>query len=226
VSPDNVEAFVAKGKQIAPTLDKLMAAGVVNAYGIDVDLLHVPDATNVALWVDVTNFAALGQLEKAIEEFGKANAATMKDLRGLSDPASHQDLVIRTLEGRSKPAPAGSMPIADFDLIRVKPGRGGDYMELFRKYEKPVYEKLIDDGVIYSYSVNVEAVHTMKPGLIWTIVGMADLGAKDKVQAAFRAASEKTSEDERNLVDKMYEEVVEPGSHRDSLAVSVVYKSK
>lgn len=226
VAPDKVDAFVAKGKTIAPVLDKLMASGVVTAYGIDTDLLHVPGATNVAFWMDVPNFAALGQLQKAIEEFGKTNAATMQEIRAMSDAASHQDLVVRTLEGKTKPAPAGSMPIGDFDMMSIKPGRMGDYLELFRKYEKPVLEKLVDDGVIYGYSLNAEAVHTMKPGMVWIIVTMADLGGKDKVNAAFREASQKATEAERNLVAKMYEEVIEPGSHRDSLSVSVVYKAK
>jgi hypothetical protein len=110
--------------------------------------------------------------------------------------------------------------------VTVKPGRMDDFLELFRKYEKPVLEKLVDDGVIYGYSLSSEAVHTMKPGMVWTIITMADLGVKDKVNAAFREASKKTPEGERNLVDKLYEGIVEPGSHRDSLSVSVVYKSK
>jgi hypothetical protein len=226
VAPEKVDAFVAKGKTIAPVLDQLLAAGVVTAYGIDVDLLHVPGATNVALWMDVPNFAALGQLEKAIETFGRANPATMQELRGLADGPSHHDMVVRNLESKSKPAAAGSMPVSDFDQINIKPGRMGDYLELFRKYEKPVLEKLVDDGVIIGYSLGTEAVHTEKPGMVWTIVTMTDLGAKDKVNAAFRAANEKVPEAERNLVEKMYDEVTEPGSHRDSLAVSVLYKAK
>lgn len=226
VGPDKVEAFITKAKAVTPVLDKLMASGVVTAYGIDVDVLHVPGATNVAMWMDVPNFAALGQLEKAIEEFGKSNASTMQELRGMADAASHQDLVVRNVEGKSKAAPAGSTPMGDFAMVNVKPGRMDDYMELFRKYEKPVLEKLVDDGVIYGYSLSSEAVHTMKPGMVWTIITMADLGVKDKVNAAFREADKKLPEGERNLAEKMYEGIVEPGSHRDSLAVSVVYKSK
>jgi hypothetical protein len=226
VAPDKVEAFVTKTKAITPVLDKLMTSGEVVAYGIDVDLLHVPDATNIALWIDVPDFSALGKLQNSIEEFGKTNAATMTDLRGLADGPSHHDLVMRQIEGKGKPAQAGARPISDFDQVQVVAGRMGEFLELFRKYDKPVYEKLVDDGVILAYSLETEAVHTMKPGAVWTIVTMADLGAKDKVRAAFNQAGEKMTEAERNLIDKVYEGLVEPGSHRDSLAKSVVFKSK
>lgn len=226
VSPDKMEAFVSKTKAITPTLDKLMAAGVVNAYGIDVDILHVPNLNNVALWINVADFTAMSKLNKAIEDFGRTNASTMADLRSLTDAASHHDIVVRQIEGKSRPVPAGTTPISDFDQVQVKPGRVAEFVALFRKFDMPVLDKLLNDGVILGYSLETEAVHTMKPGALWTIVTMADLGAKDKVRAAYNQASEKMSESERSLLDKLYDDIVEPGSHRDSLATSVVYKSK
>ena len=97
---------------------------------------------------------------------------------------------------------------------------------MFKKYDQPVFDKLVADGVIYAYEVDVEAVHTMEPGLVWTIVSMPDLGTKDKVNAAFEEAEKKLSEGERDMAEKAYMEMVAPGSHRDSLSTSVLYKAK
>ncbi len=226
VSPDKVEAFVAKGKSFVPVLDKLMSSGTVTGYGIDVDMLHVPGATNVAFWVSSPDFATLEKSEKELENFQKANAAMMAELRSLSDVSAHHDLIVQSLERKLKPAPAGAKPVSDFDQVTVKPGKLGEYLALMRKHEKPILDKLVDDGVIYGYSLDSEAVHTMKPGTVWQIVTMPDLGTKDKVRAAFREASNKLTEEERSKIDKQYEELIEPGSHRDSLSVSVVYKTK
>ena len=226
VAPGKVASFVNRGKAITPALDKLMAAGTVLAYGIDVDMLHVPGTNNVAFWLEAADFAGIGQAEAAIDEFAKAHPDVMGDLFSMSDPATHHDFIVRSLESKAGKAPAGVMPTVDFDIVTVKEGQMDAFMELFRKYDKPVLDKLVDDGVIYSYSVDVEAVHTMKPGTVWTIVSMPDLGGKDKVRAAFQESMKKVPEAERNMMDKLFEGIVEPGSHRDSLAVSVVFKTK
>lgn len=226
VPPAKEGAFVEKGKAFVPVLDKLMASGSVLSYGIDTDILHVPGETNIAFWVVVPNYEALDKENNAIEEFIMANPGMMQDLMAMTDPAAHHDLIVRTWEESHKSVPPGSKPIGDFDEVRVKPGRMQEFMELFRKYDKPVYEKLVADGVIYAYELDTEAVHTMEPGLTWTIVSMPNLAAKDKVNAAFAEAEKKIPEAERNMIEKLYVDMVVPGSHRDSLSVSQVYKEK
>jgi hypothetical protein len=226
VAPGKDGPFVEKGRAFAAPLDKLMESGVVLAYGIDVDMLHVPGDNNVAFWVEVPNFDALQKEENAIQEFIKANPALIQELASLTDMSAHHDLVIRTREENHRSIPADAHPIWDFDVQRIKPGRGQDFMGLFRKYDQPVLDKLVADGVIYAYEVDSEAVHTMAPGLVWTIVGMPDLGTKDKVNAAFDEAEKKLPEAERNMLEKLYYEIVVPEAHRDNLAVSVVYKAK
>ncbi|MGA2186748.1 MAG: hypothetical protein ABSH47_27365 [Bryobacteraceae bacterium] len=226
VTPGKDSAFVQKGKAFTAPLDKLMESGVVLAYGIDVDMLHVPGENNIAFWVEVPNYDALAREEDAIEGFMKANPGLMGDLTSMADMTTHRDLVIRTREEGHKSVPPGAQPIGDFDIVRIKPGHMQDFMTMFKKYDQPVYDKLVADGVIYAYELDVEAVHTMEPGLVWTIVTMPNLGAKDKVNAAFDEAEKKLSDGERDMAEKAYMDMVVPGSHRDSLSVSVVYKAK
>jgi hypothetical protein len=66
----------------------------------------------------------------------------------------------------------------------------------------------------------------MEPGLVWVLVLMPDLGAKDKVTAAFEASYKSLPESEQNSLDKQYQELIVPGSHRDELAISLVFKTK
>ncbi|HTP88915.1 MAG TPA: hypothetical protein VMJ34_18315 [Bryobacteraceae bacterium] len=226
VAPGKEAAFVEKGKAFIPALDKLMADGTVIGYGIDVDMLHVPGENNVSFWVEVPNYGALAKSDEAIDAFIKANPALMQEIGSLTDMSAHHDLVIRTQEGAHNAIPAGVQPVEDFDMVRVKPGHGEDFMTLSKKYDKPVLDKLVADGVIYAYEMDAEAVHTMEPGLVWLIVTMPDLGTKDKVNAAFDEAEKAMSEGERKIVEKAYQEAIVPGSHRDSLATSVVFKMK
>jgi len=226
VAPGQESAFVKKGKAFEPVLDKLIAEGVVSAYGMNVDMLHVPERNNVDFWVEVKDFAALDKEEKALDEFEKANASMMAELRAMADLATHHDLIIGVREGNFGSVPAGSMPVDDFDVVRVQPGRMSEFMELIRKYDKPVLDKLVADGVIYGWEADTEAVHTMAPGLVWLLVVMPDLGTKDKVEAAFEESFQKLPEGERNMMEKLYRELTVPGSHRDELAVSLVFKTK
>jgi hypothetical protein len=226
VAPGKEAAFVERGKAFVPVLDKLVDSGVVLAYGIDVDMLHAPGTNNVVFWADVPDFTALAKADAAIDEFIKSDPRVMGDLFSMSDPSTHSDFVLRAREEAHRSSPAGAMPVQDIDMVQVKPERMSEYLEMFRKYDKPVLDKLVADGAIYGYALFTEAVHTMKPGFVWQVTTLPDLGAKDKVQAAFSEAWKKLPDGERDMLDKVFFEMADYGTHRDDLAVSVVFRQK
>jgi len=226
VAPGKEGAFVERGKSIAPVLDKLLDSGVVLAYGVDVDILHVPEANNVVFWADVPDFAAVDKAEAAIDDYLKANPSVMTDLFAISDPAAHHDYILRAWETGYRAAAAGAKPVEDIDFIRVKPERTEEAIGLFRRYDKPVLDKLVADGVIYAYGLYTEAVHTTGPGALWQVVTLPDLAAKDKVRAAFAEARKTMADTEREIVDRVFDEMADYSSHRDELAVSVVFRMK
>jgi hypothetical protein len=78
----------------------------------------------------------------------------MQDLASLADMTTHHDFILRTWEASHKGTPAGAQPVEDIDSVRVKPGRGRDFLTMFRNFDKPVYEKLVADGVIYAYELD------------------------------------------------------------------------
>ena len=226
VAPGKEAAFLERGKAFVPVLDKLVDAGVVLAYGIDVDMLHAPGVNNVVFWADVADFTALAKADDAIDGFMKSNPSLMADLFSMSDASTHADLVLRAWEEGHRAAPAGAMPVQDIDMVQLKPERMQENLALFRKYDKPVLDKLVADGVIYGYSILTEAVHTMKPGFVWQVTTLPDLGAKDKVHAAFVEAYKNLPDGERAMLDKVASDMTEEGSHRDDLALSVVFRQK
>jgi len=152
--------------------------------------------------------------------------ALMQEAAALSDMSAHRDLVIETLDANYSKLPAGGKPIMAFETDRVKPGRMDDFMALFRKYNKPVFDKLVADGVIYGYELDTEAFHTMDPGTIWGLVIMPDLATEDKVEAAFGAARMNLPEAERNTLEKQFSDLFDFASHRDRMARAVVFKTK
>jgi hypothetical protein len=50
----------------------------------------------------------------------------------------------------------------------------------------PLFEKLLADGTIHEYEVDVEAVHTQSPGTFWIFYLAANAEALDKVNTALR----------------------------------------
>jgi len=226
VPPGREDAFIEKGKAFVPVLDKLMESGVVLAYGIDASILHVPDENNVDFWVVVPNYAALEKSDAAIDEFMSQHPEAIQEVAAMSDMSAHHDLIIQTWDSNYAKVPVGGKPVMSFDTVRIKSGKMDDFMTLFQKYDKPVLDKLVAESAIYGYEVDTEAMHTMAPGMVWVLAMMPDLATEDKVEGAFDAAMKNLPEGDRKIADKLFLDVVEPGSHRDRVARTVVFRTK
>jgi hypothetical protein len=225
VTPDKMPAFMDAMSLFPPALDQLIAAGTIDAYGVDSDILHGQGA-NVAFWITGADFAAIDAAEKAVQSVMRANPEKMKTAWSVIDFASHRDIIVRSLESNHSKVPAGTLPVTGFSMEKIKPGQENVARTLFLHHQKPVLDKLVADGTIYGYSLDVEAVHTSAPGATWLVVTMPNLGAKDRVRAAFNAAREKMPAGERQAVDKVYDEAFDHSAHRDSLAQALIFKSK
>lgn len=225
VQPDKVESFVEMIKLVTPALDKLRDAGVVQAYGVDSDLFHTP-GPNLAFWFTAADWSGISKGEQGIQAALKENAAKMKEVYELTDFNRHVDLVVRSLESGGGSVPAGVLPVSLFAEHKVKPGKMSTARMLFQKYEQPVLDQLVTEGAIYSYSMDVEAVHSSEPGRVWFITVAPDLGAQDKLHAAFEAAMKKLPAAEREAIDKIEEDVFVFSQHRDSVSQALIFKSK
>lgn len=225
VTPDKMSGFMDVMKLFEPSLDKLLAAGTIQAYGVDSDILH-GEGPNVEFWITGADFGAIEAAEKAVDAAIAANPEKMKAAWGLTDFAAHRDILVRSVESNHGKAPAGALPVTDFTMDKVKPGRMSTARMLFNHFDKPVFDKLVADGVIYGYSLDVEAVHTSAPGTVWLVVVMPNLAAKGKVRAARNAAWEKLPASDREALDKIFDDTFEASAHRDFLSQALIFKSK
>ena len=100
-------------------------------------------------------------------------------------------LVSRAHNGRSGHYEGGYLSGSSWD---VKPGEDRAFRDLMNSRLVPVFEKLVADGSVVSYSVDTEEYHTEKPGRVSLVYTTADASGLDKVDQALEAAFSKDNE--------------------------------
>ncbi len=246
VRPGKEEEFLNLVKAVAePAYGKLMADGVVLAWGVGVPLLHAPGAATHNVWFSV---ADMGGVEKALaalqEQIGKLEAEEKKAaeeaakkkgrpavkslaerFQDAADSTKHKDWLFRSvvMGGSGAPPPAGTMPYSWISITRVLPGQATEYRQLWEKYVRPVYDKLVADGAILGYELGTEETRTTDDFSHFTLVSLPNLAAREKVRAAFNAANEARSEETRKQITQSFLGVIDPAASRAFILRTVVF---
>lgn len=228
VKPGRMGEFLsAAGKVIAPVLDKLVADGVIQAYGLDTDVLHEAHEPNVAGWFNVTSYANLQKAEDAINAAQAAAPAESQVMLSAADMDAHRDMLLETVSAKfGKAAPMGAKPVTSIAVFKLRPGKGGDWMKAGDRYYKPTYDKLVADGVIYGYQVLQPVFHGADGDVRLVLVSHPDMAAMDKVDAAFAAAIKALSPAERSLMAGSMRDTTDEAAHRDYLMRAVFFKTR
>jgi hypothetical protein len=218
----------------APVRDKLMADGVVLAWGLETPVLRYPGGTTHLIWFTVANWDGVekvmngmeAQLAKLAAEDAKATEAalakkqkppmtTAERTREVFDMSKTRDWLTRDLvTGFGPPPPAGLLPFVRYNFVKVKPGKGADYRRAWEKYNKPVYDKLVADGVVLAYGLAVEEVKTDGDFTHFVWVATANMAAADKIGPAFTADRMRRSEEERTAIGDLFLGLIEPDMSR------------
>lgn len=116
----------------------------------------------------------------------------------------------------------GPMPLTWVGMDKVKPGMAMQYPALFAKYNKPMLDQMVADGIATSWGVGYELAG---PGgfnyIVWiTMPGWAGMGA---VEAAFDARYEGLSEEEQETMMSEWLEVMETGEEQYMLLRHTVF---
>ena len=227
VKPDKTADWVATVKKVyVPVLQKQMADGNLVAYGVDTDTLHRSGEGNADAWYVTPNWSTYEKVSKAIDEAQRRNAVVLQPLMAATDPDKHVDMVMRSQFTKQKTPPAGKLPYTSVSVTLLKPGKGQEYRDLFEKYSKPLLDKLVDNGVIYSYSLDQEVQHSSPPNTRWLVMSMDSLGAMDKIDETFKAAFQELGEEGRAAYRRSFDGIVDGPSHRDFLLQAHVFASK
>lgn len=221
-----------------PVRDKLMAEGVVMAWGLEVPLLRLPDRPTHTIWYVVADMAGVEKVQDAMAaQLAKiaADEAAKKVPKGMTtadrslevfDSSKTRDWLTRDLVvnlGTGVP-PAGTLPYTYYSSVKVRPGKGGDYRRAWEKYSKPVYDKLVADGTVLAYGLGVEAVRTTDDFSYFTWVGTKDLASRDKVRAAFIANQESRSQETRDAIGEIFAAATDGSSIRQMITRSLIFK--
>jgi len=245
VVPGKEEEFMNLVKLVgAPVRDKLMADGVITAWGIETPVLRYPGGTTHLIWFSVANWDGVekvmngmeAQLAKLATEDAKAAdvaraskrkpaLTTAERTREIFDMSKTRDWLVRDLVSNyGPPPPAGVLPFVRYNFIKAKAGKGADYRSAWEKYNKPVYDKLVADGVVLAYGFSAEEVKTDGDFTHFIWYATANMAAADKVGPAFAADRARRSEVERNAIGDIFNSVTEPDMARSIVTRSRIFK--
>lgn len=225
IQPAHESKFVELVKKYdKPVFDRLISEGAVLAWGLDAKMVHQHGGTTHMLWWVTPDFSGM---DKVFGEFATMDVAEedQKTFHEIVDLNKHHDHLVRSIVVRvNESEPEGTVYTA-YSFIKVKAGKSSEWQKMFDKYTKPVLDKLMDDGTLFGYGVDVEWIHSEDPGwrAIWIV--STSLAAFDKLEAAFREARQAHSEEAREAIDHWFQKITESGEHRDSLWRSVSLES-
>jgi hypothetical protein len=227
----------------APVRDKLMADGVVLAWGMETPILRSPGGTTHLIWFSVANFEGLEKVLNAMEaqqeklagdEAKAASSSTSKQhapmttaqrVRETIDATKTRDWLTRDILSNYGPnPPAGVLPITRYNFVKVKPGKAAEYRQAWEKYNKPVYDKLVADGVVLAYGLATEAIKTDGDFTHFIWVATANLAGADKIVAAFAAENARRSESEQAAITATFTSLTDPDMSRSIVTKSRIFR--
>lgn len=243
VNPGKEADFMELVKTVGqPVRDQLMADGVVLAWGVQVPLLRIPGEATHTIWyavadwsgIDKVDSAMRAQIAKLSDEGSKAVAgkkgqkpagSVMDRLREDVDMSKTRDFLTRDIEFTvtTEKAPADALPVSRFNFVKVKPGKAAEFRKAWQKYNKPVLDKLLADGVIFAYGLAVEDIKTVADVTHFTWFDTKDLGSLEKVRTAFVADRERRSPEEQEAIVHLLTSLVEPDASRSEVARSILF---
>jgi len=245
VNPGKEDEFLDIVKTVGqPVRDKLMADGVVLAWGVQSSLLRVPGGRTHYIWYAVADYAGLekvdnamrAQIAKLTEEASKSGAAAPKKgqkpaaaapmarLAEIADLSKTHDFLTRDLViGLSSSAPANVLPFSRYNFVKVKPGKASDYRKAWEKYNKPIFDKLLADGVILAYGLAVEDVRTEGDFTHFVWYDVKDLASFDKVRAAFLADRDHRSQEEQDTITHLFVSLTDVDASRSEVGRSLIF---
>jgi hypothetical protein len=242
VNPGKEDEFMELVRTVGqPVRDKLMADGVVMAWGVETPLLRVPGNATHVIWYAVSDYSGVDKVDSAMraqivklnDEAAKSGttkkaqkpaASVTARLGEVADMSKVHDYLTRDLViGFSPSSAAGSLPFVRYNFAKVKPGKGSDYRKAWEKYNKPIFEKLAADGVVLAYGLSVEDIRTDGDFTHYVWYAVKDLASFDKVRAAFMADRERRSQEEQDSLTNLFVSLQDVDASRSEVARSLIF---
>lgn len=242
INPGKEDEFMDLVKTVGqPVRDKLMADGVILAWGLQTPLLRVPGAATHTIWYVVNDYAALEKVDSAMRaQITKLNEEAVKSgalkkgqkpaasltarLGEIADMSKVHDYLTRDLvSGQYNFPPAGTLPYTRFNFFKVKPGKSADFRKAWEKYNKPVFDKLVADGAVLGYGFAVEEIRTEGEFTHFVWYDVKDLASFDKVRTAFLADRDRRSQEEQDSLTHLFVSLQDLDASRSLVLRSLIF---
>ena len=188
-------------------LDSLVSDGTLVGYGFFENRIHSVDGMTHGSWFQADSLA---NIFKALDKiYAQAGGVTSP----VQAASKHMDyLMISTIHG-AKAVTTGSAGYLRVISAEIKPGKEEEFMEAYRRYIVPVYAKLLADGAIVSYQLDMEYNIENAPGRFFSAAMTRDAEGLDKVRMAVGELFEKNPA----VLDALVS-TTKPNSRNDFLA--------
>lgn len=230
----------------APIRDRMMAADVIQSWGVAVPFLRAEGSASHFIWYSTADMSGVEKVQaefaaalqkmaadetKAADEARKKGQksakSTMEKLQEALDMSKTRDVIFRHLVIGSASAqlPAGSLPFYWLGYTKTLPGKGGEYRQLWEKYNKPTLDKLVASGAIGAFGLATEEARTTDAFTHMTWTQLPDLGAREKVRAGFAATTASRSEEMRQQIAQSFQATFDASASRAVILRSLIYKA-
>jgi len=195
-------------------MDKAIADSTIVGYGNDVILVHQADGETNDEWWSAMSMAGVMNI---LDQFYKSGSSTSPVLESAT---KHWDSIYVSRYYNWHP---GSFKGAytHGSSYKLKADAPSDAVEMLSKsLIAPLLEKMLADGTIHEYEIDIEAIHTEAPGSFWVFYIAANAEGLDKVNAALRERMKSNP-----LGGPAFSSMVDFSAHRDYLArTNATYK--
>ena len=194
-------------------LASALADGTLVGYGDDENLVHSADGYTHDNWWQAHSMAGLMKVLDALAKTGPPSAVLLSSTK-------HRDQVLISRFYNWKPG-SWKGAFGHASTYKLKPDAPNDAVQMLSKsIFVPFLEKLLADGTITEYEIDVETIHTDSPDqfVIYYMTPTAE--GLDKVNAAIRAGGK-----ENPLIGPALGSMIDYTPHRDELVEgSATYK--
>jgi hypothetical protein len=195
-----------------PVLEKLMAEGTIVSWGLYTTIVHAPGYPTHGSWFETANIA---NIHKAIAELGKIPNPIMA-----SPNVTHRDFLLHSRLRHSRTA-SGTNGYLWVNNTHLQPGKGDEYLALYKKFIEPLLVDLISDRTMISVAVDGETIHTADPSQIFDVYFFTGPEGQDKLYASIGEMESKNTA----FAGALNATEVEP-PHHDYLARVTAYAVK
>ena len=158
-------------------LDPLVANGTLTGYGMFENWVHSDGGYTHGSWFKANSLAGLLKTLEIIYSQKNVTSPAMA-------ASKHMDyIMVSTIHGtRAVTNTTGYLRVISSEVL---PGKMDDFIQAYRLYIVPVYEKLMADGTIVAYQLDTEYNTENAPGRTFSVIETRDAEGMDKVRMAF-----------------------------------------